>query len=61
MVGKVTERSLLREGHCLTIAIFREPNQKSDSVQTGLERTDNGMKLTSWPEVVPINQKNYYT
>ena len=28
---------------------------------TGLERTDNGMKLTSWPDVVPINQKNYYT
>lgn len=27
----------------------------------GLERTDNGMKPTSWPEVTPINQKNYYT
>jgi actin-related protein 8 len=27
----------------------------------GLERTDNGMKLTSWPDVSPINQKNYYT
>ncbi|ROW04623.1 hypothetical protein VPNG_07448 [Cytospora leucostoma] len=27
----------------------------------GLERTDNGMKQTSWPDVVPINQKNYYT
>lgn len=27
----------------------------------GLERTDNGMKLTSWPDVTPINQKNYYT
>ncbi|KAM4057099.1 actin domain-containing protein [Hirsutella rhossiliensis] len=40
MVGKVSERVLLREG---------------------LERTDNGMKLTSWPEVTPINQKNYYT
>ncbi|KAK3379581.1 actin-like ATPase domain-containing protein [Lasiosphaeria ovina] len=40
MVGKVSERVLLREG---------------------LERTDNGMKLTSWPEVAPINQKNYYT
>ncbi|KKA28065.1 hypothetical protein TD95_003653, partial [Thielaviopsis punctulata] len=26
-----------------------------------LERTDNGMKQTSWPEVAPINQKNYYT
>ncbi|KJR86452.1 uncharacterized protein SPSK_02207 [Sporothrix schenckii 1099-18] len=40
MVGKVSERVLLREG---------------------LERTDNGMKPTSWPEVTPINQKNYYT
>ncbi|KAK3505084.1 hypothetical protein B0T13DRAFT_26304 [Neurospora crassa] len=40
MVGKVSERVLLREG---------------------LERTDNGMKQTSWPDVVPINQKNYYT
>jgi hypothetical protein len=27
----------------------------------GLERTDNGMKQTSWPEVSMINQKNYYT
>ncbi|KAK9414109.1 hypothetical protein SUNI508_02208 [Seiridium unicorne] len=40
MVGKVSERVLLREG---------------------LERTDNGMKQTSWPDVPPINQKNYYT
>ena len=28
---------------------------------SGLERTDNGMKQTSWPDVTPINQKNYYT
>jgi actin-related protein 8 len=28
---------------------------------TGLERTDNGMKQTSWPDVAAINQKNYYT
>ncbi len=27
----------------------------------GLERTDNGMKQTSWPEISMINQKNYYT
>ncbi|KAJ2897507.1 hypothetical protein MKZ38_004630 [Zalerion maritima] len=40
MVGKVSERVLLREG---------------------LERTDNGMKQTNWPDVIPINQKNYYT
>ncbi|KAL7626629.1 actin-like protein arp8 [Parahypoxylon ruwenzoriense] len=40
MVGKVSEKVLLREG---------------------LERTDNGMKQTNWPDVTPINQKNYYT
>ena len=29
--------------------------------EEGLERTDNNMDLTSWPQVIPINQKNYYT
>ncbi|KAI1006562.1 hypothetical protein K3495_g1662 [Podosphaera aphanis] len=29
--------------------------------EEGLQRTDNGMKLTSWPEIQMINQKNYYT
>ncbi|KAK6601448.1 hypothetical protein H4I96_06789 [Botrytis cinerea] len=29
--------------------------------EEGLERTDNGLKQTSWPEAYPINQKNYYT
>lgn len=33
----------------------------ADMISLGLERTDNGMKLTSWPDVTPINQKNYYT
>lgn len=28
--------------------------------EEGLERTDNGMDLTSWPVVPAINQKNYY-
>ena len=27
----------------------------------GLERTDNNMDLTTWPQVHMINQKNYYT
>lgn len=27
----------------------------------GLERTDNNMDLTTWPQVGMINQKNYYT
>ena len=29
--------------------------------EEGLERTDNSMGLSSWPDVNPINQKNYYT
>ncbi|KAI9652564.1 MAG: actin-like protein arp8 [Trizodia sp. TS-e1964] len=29
--------------------------------EEGLERTDNGMEFTIWPQVGLINQKNYYT
>lgn len=29
--------------------------------RVGLERTDNNLDLTNWPQVTPINQKNYYT
>ncbi|POS86960.1 hypothetical protein EPUL_002408 [Erysiphe pulchra] len=29
--------------------------------EEGLQRTDNGMKQSSWPEIQMINQKNYYT
>jgi len=29
--------------------------------EEGLERTDNNMDLTTWPQVGMINQKNYYT
>ncbi|KAI9793149.1 MAG: actin-like protein arp8 [Piccolia ochrophora] len=29
--------------------------------EEGLERTDNSMDLTTWPQVSMINQKNYYT
>jgi actin-related protein 8 len=29
--------------------------------EEGLERTDNNMDLTSWPQIIAINQKNYYT
>ncbi|KAF3892982.1 Actin-related protein 8 [Trichophyton interdigitale] len=36
--------------------------KKSRSMRDeGLQRTDNSMDLTSWPQVVAINQKNYYT
>lgn len=30
-------------------------------MKIGLERTDNNMDLTTWPQVNMINQKNYYT
>ncbi|KAK4697780.1 actin-related protein 8, partial [Lecanoromycetidae sp. Uapishka_2] len=29
--------------------------------EEGLERTDNNMDLTTWPQINMINQKNYYT
>lgn len=29
--------------------------------EEGLARTDNGLKPTTWAEVFPLNQKNYYT
>jgi actin-related protein 8 len=62
MVGKVSERVLLREGRFF----YRfELNARGAHIanhdRPGLERTDNGMKQTSWPDVAPINQKNYYT
>ena len=58
MVGKVTEKSLLREGKTLEP---RRRRNETNRLCTGLSRTDNGMKQTSWPDVTPINQKNYYT
>lgn len=57
MVGKVSERVLLREGMLLHHIL---PKKDAD-LWIGLERTDNGMKLSSWPDVAAINQKNYYT
>jgi actin-related protein 8 len=30
-------------------------------ISVGLEKTDNSLELTSWPQVSMINQKNYYT
>lgn len=29
--------------------------------EEGLQRTDNNMEFTTWPQVNMINQKNYYT
>lgn len=44
-----------------TPAELNAPLLTDDTLCLGLERTDNGMKQTSWPDVAPINQKNYYT
>jgi hypothetical protein len=30
-------------------------------MRAGLQRTDNNMEFTTWPQVNMINQKNYYT
>ncbi|KAF2663762.1 chromatin remodeling complex subunit [Microthyrium microscopicum] len=41
-----------------------KPKGKSGKAQQreeGLEKTDNNLPLTSWPQVPMINQKNYYT
>lgn len=59
MVGKKSARTLQEEEGRRTLF-----NVKRSSMLTclqGLERTDNGMKFTTFPDVVPINQKNYYT
>ncbi len=68
MVGKVSERVLLREGTYTLLPLAAHPSMCDRRIWTdsfraleGLERTDNGMKHTNWPEVTPINQKNYYT
>ncbi|KAJ3513539.1 hypothetical protein NM208_g15174 [Fusarium decemcellulare] len=66
MVGKVSERVLLREGmvYCLSDLLINPAIPRdvdADDLFAGLERTDNGMKLTTWPDVSAINQKNYYT
>lgn len=58
MVGKKSGRAQLREeglytsSHCEGIRL---------TVFSGLERTDNNLELTTWPQVNMINQKNYYT
>ena len=31
------------------------------TLYAGLQRTDNNMEFTTWPQVPMINQKNYYT
>ena len=58
MVGKKSGKALLREeGKNNSIRYKIKSNRRA----IGLERTDNNMDLTSWPQVNMINQKNYYT
>jgi len=58
MVGKKSGKAMMREeGKKPTISRKRK-HLKSFP---GLERTDNNLDLTTWPQVNMINQKNYYT
>ncbi|MCJ1472670.1 actin-like protein arp8 [Lambiella insularis] len=60
MVGKKSGKALLREeGSDLKSFILKLILADQDIA--GLERTDNNMDLTTWPQVNMINQKNYYT
>lgn len=72
MVGKKSGRSLLRdEGTPVNAraALCRSARREhhcfcmltSAMWPSGLERTDNNLDLTTWPQVSMINQKNYYT
>ena len=39
----------------------RNGNMHTKPSRIGLQRTDNNMEFTTWPQVAMINQKNYYT
>jgi len=58
MVGKKSGRAQLREEG--TASGYYSANMATNK-PAGLERTDNNMDLTTWPQVGMINQKNYYT
>jgi actin-related protein 8 len=60
MVGKKSGKALLREEGMDDSLHFTFRTVANPRV-VGLERTDNNMDLTTWPQVVMINQKNYYT
>jgi actin-related protein 8 len=60
MVGKKSGRAQLRE-EGMSSASRQSSWTAADHKITGLERTDNNMDLTTWPQVSMINQKNYYT
>jgi actin-related protein 8 len=60
MVGKKSGKALRDEG-MLTHPSPALRRGVSTNELLGLERTDNNMDLSSWPQVAAINQKNYYT
>ena len=63
MVGKKSGKALRDEGRVdvpLHSPITHARRHKL-TIISGLERTDNNMDLSSWPQVQAINQKNYYT
>ena len=61
MVGKRSGKALREEGmQSYKIESLYQSKNTEDS-NSGLERTDNNMDLTTWPQVNMINQKNYYT
>ena len=64
MVGKRSGKALLREEgkrHSRYPSYLNIVWRLTMCLLLGLERTDNNMDLTTWPQINPINQKNYYT
>lgn len=58
MVGKKSGRAQQREEGIVCYTALRSFTAHRIA---GLERTDNNLDLTTWPQVNMINQKNYYT
>jgi len=62
MVGKRSGKALLREEGKGFLSIESDTSGQLAADQiAGLEKTDNNMDLSTWPQVNMINQKNYYT
>lgn len=59
MVGKKSGRAQLREEGMDSVLTIKDGALTAAHI--GLERTDNNLDLTTWPQVNMINQKNYYT
>jgi actin-related protein 8 len=62
MVGKKSGKALRDEGMFILFLTWQSLDNRVSNIKLlGLERTDNNMDLSSWPQVAAINQKNYYT